>query len=74
MAPFDEEVELDDGAADADEGVADPEGAIDAEGDAAEEPEAGGAPLAEDALAVAWNAAKLLFAVGFMAKTMPVSQ
>jgi len=36
---------------------------------------AGGAPsVGEDALAVAWNAAKVLFAVGLMAKTIPCSQ
>lgn len=34
----------------------------------------GGVPSAEDALAVAWNASKLLFAVGLMAKTIPCSQ
>lgn len=33
-----------------------------------------GEPSAEEALAAAWNAAKLLFAVGLMAKTMPCSQ
>ena len=37
--------------------------------------EEGGEPLAElDALAVAWNCANVLFAVGLTAKTMPVSQ
>jgi hypothetical protein len=30
-----------------------------------------GAPSADDALAAAWNASKVLFAVGLMAKTMP---
>jgi hypothetical protein len=33
-----------------------------------------GVPSADDALAAAWNAAKDLFAVGLMAKTMPCSQ
>jgi len=33
------------------------------------EPE--GVPSADDALAAAWNASKLLFAVGLTAKTMP---
>jgi hypothetical protein len=37
-----------------------------------DEPE--GVPLADDALAAAWNASKVLFAVGLMAKTMPCSQ
>jgi len=34
----------------------------------------GGVPSEEEALAVAWNSAKVLFAVGLMAKTMPDSQ
>jgi len=33
-----------------------------------------GVPLEDDALAAAWNALNDLFAVGLMAKTMPVSQ
>jgi len=33
-----------------------------------------GVPLADDALAAAWNASNVLFAVGLMAKTMPLSQ
>lgn len=33
------------------------------------EPE--GVPSADEALAAAWNASKVLFAVGLMAKTMP---
>jgi len=33
-----------------------------------------GVPSADDALAAAWNASKVLFAVGLMAKTMPSSQ
>jgi len=33
-----------------------------------------GVPLADDALAAAWNASKVLFAVGLMAKTMPCPQ
>ena len=36
--------------------------------------DAGGVPSAEDALAVAWNASNVLFAVGLMANTMPCSQ
>jgi len=37
--------------------------------------EEGGEPSAgDDALAVAWNCANVLFAVGLMAKTMPDSQ
>jgi hypothetical protein len=34
----------------------------------------GGAPVEEEALAVAWNAWNVLFAVGLIAKTMPSSQ
>ena len=64
--------ELDDGAADADEGAVVVEAAADAE--ALVLAEAGGAPLGDEALAVAWNVAKLLFAVGLMAKTIPLSQ
>jgi hypothetical protein len=30
-----------------------------------------GVPSADDALAAAWNASKVLFAVGLIAKTMP---
>lgn len=37
-----------------------------------DEPE--GVPSEDDALAAAWNASKVLFAVGLMAKTMPCSQ
>jgi len=33
-----------------------------------------GVPLADDALAAAWNASNVLFAVGLIAKTMPDSQ
>jgi hypothetical protein len=33
-----------------------------------------GAPVEDDALAAAWNAANDLFAVGLMAKTMPSTQ
>jgi len=33
-----------------------------------------GVPSDDEALAAAWNASKLLFAVGLMAKTMPCSQ
>jgi hypothetical protein len=33
-----------------------------------------GVPSADDALAADWNAAKDLFAVGLMAKTIPCSQ
>lgn len=49
------------------------------EGDDAVEPEAeddpeGGVPSAEEALAVAWNVANDLSAVGLTAKTMPDSQ
>jgi len=36
--------------------------------------EPAGVPLADDALAAAWNASKVLFAVGLTAKTMPCSQ
>ena len=36
--------------------------------------ELGGVPSADDALAVAWNASKDLFAVGLTAKTIPCSQ
>jgi len=36
--------------------------------------EEGGVPSADEALAVAWNASNVLFAVGLIAKTMPVSQ
>lgn len=58
----------------------------DADADAVAEPEPepepepvvlgdeGGVPLADEALAVAWNASKDLFTVGLMAKTMPCSQ
>jgi hypothetical protein len=80
MAPlvdFDEE--LDDGADDVDvpaTGAAELEPELDPE----PEPvvvvllEAGGVPSAADALAVVWNVAKLLLAVGLMAKTIPCSQ
>jgi len=37
-----------------------------------DEPE--GVPSEDDALAAAWNASKVLFAVGLTAKTMPCSQ
>jgi hypothetical protein len=43
-------------------------------GEVPEEEFEGGVPSAADALAVAWNASKLLFAVGLMAKTIPCSQ
>ena len=33
-----------------------------------------GVPSADDAFAADWNAAKVLFAVGLIAKTMPCSQ
>ena len=33
-----------------------------------------GVPLAEEALAAAWKASKVLFAVGLTAKTIPASQ
>jgi len=36
--------------------------------------EPAGVPSADDALAAAWNASKLLFAVGLTAKTIPCSQ
>jgi len=39
-----------------------------------EEFDEGGAPVEEEALAVAWKASNDLFAVGLMAKTMPLSQ
>jgi hypothetical protein len=80
IAPFDEEVEpgvdvdVDDGAVDAGATAAEP--AADAEGATdAEEPEP--VVLLEPgvaAMAAAWNAAKVLFAVGLTAKTMPASQ
>jgi len=52
-------------------------------GFSAEEPEpedgddefdAGGTPVDEEALAVAWNISNVLFSVGLMANTMPFSQ
>lgn len=39
-----------------------------------EELAAGLPSVGDDALAAAWNAAKVLFAVGLIAKTMPFSQ
>jgi hypothetical protein len=64
--------ELDEGALP----VADPE--LELEPDPEPEPvvleELGGVPSADDALAVAWNVSKDLFAVGLTAKTIPCSQ
>ena len=53
-----------------------PEGfsAVVPEPDEGDEEDAGGTPEEEEALAVAWNASNVLFAVGLMAKTMPFSQ
>lgn len=75
IAPFDEAVEPDVDVG-VDDDAAAPEPAADAEGATdVEEPEP--VVLLEPAVAAwaaAWNAAKVLFAVGLMAKTMPASQ
>jgi hypothetical protein len=80
MAPFDfDEVVADvDGAAEADDGATD--AAEDEETEPELEPvpvvlvEEAGVPSGADAMAAAWNAAKVLLAVGLMAKTMPFWQ
>ena len=69
MAEFD----LDEAVVVLDEPAPVPVGDCDVVPDADDELE-GGVPLAEEALAVAWNASNDLFAVGLTAKTMPDSQ
>lgn len=52
----------------------DPEPEPEPEPEPVELDEPAGVPSADDALAAAWNASKVLFAVGLMAKTIPCSQ
>ena len=66
---FDDDDEVDEGALP----VADPVLELD-DSKSVELEELGGEPSADDALAVAWNASKDLFAVGLTAKTIPCSQ
>jgi hypothetical protein len=71
-APLDFDVEVEEGVLP----DADPE--LEPDPDPEPEPvelvEFEGVPSADDALAAAWNASKVLFAVGLIAKTMPCSQ
>jgi hypothetical protein len=71
-APLDFDDEEEEGA------LPDPVAELEAEPEPEPEPvvldEEEGVPSADDAFAAAWNAAKDLFAVGLMAKTIPCSQ